>query len=154
MTERQRIVLEFPGEDISVEAVLLEDQAPFTSRAVWEHLPMTGFARHAIYSGSEVYALWPRTFVVAPENRTSDVVPGDVAYYYHPGGMQYGFPEDLCELCWFYDRDAVPSMPGGPVQVNLFARIVGDPGPFFAVCRRMRLEGQKDVRVFRRDETA
>jgi hypothetical protein len=136
-----------------VRAALLEDQAPRTCAAVWDHLPSGGFARHGIYSGSEVYALWEGTFVVEPENLTSDVLPGDIGYYYQPGGLVYGFPDDLCEICWFYDRDAVPSMPGGPVRVNLFARVVGDADPFFAVCRRMRLEGQKRFRVSRAEET-
>lgn len=145
----RRIVLAFPDEGVTVEAALLEDQAPQTCEAVWRHLPLTGLARHAIYSGSEVYALWPQTFVVEPENGTGDVLPGDVAYYFQRGGLQYGFPDDLCELCWFYDRDAVPSMPGGPVQVNLFATMLGDPQSFFAVCRRMRLEGQKRFQVSR-----
>lgn len=134
---------------MSVEAVLLEDEAPQTCAAVWDHLPSPGFAQHGIYSGSEVYSLLQNPFIVEPENRTRDVLPGDVAYYYQPGGIQYGFPKDLCEICWFYDRDAVPSMPGGPIQVNLFAHMVGDLAPFFAVCRRMRVEGRKPFSVSR-----
>jgi len=147
VTEPRRILLEFPDECVSVEAVLLEDDAPRTCRAVWEHLPSGNPARHAIYSGSEIYALWSSTFIVEAENRTSDVLPGDVGYYFQRGGVQYGFPDDLCEVCVFYDRDAVPSMPGGPIQINLFARVTGDARPFFEVCRRMRLEGQKAFRV-------
>jgi hypothetical protein len=148
----RHIVLSFPDEGVSVEAVLLDDQAPQTCAAVWAHLPSNGRAQHGIYSGSEVYAIWERPFLVEQENTTSDVLPGDIAYYYQRGRLQYGFPEELCEMCWFYDRDAVPSMPGGPVQVNLFAQMIGDPDPFFAVCRRMRREGQKRFQVFRRDD--
>lgn len=149
MERRRHIVLTFVDEEVAVGAVLLADQAPRTCAAVWEHLPSDGFAQHAIYSGSEVYALWEHPFILDQENGTSNVLPGDIAYYYQRGGLQYGFPDDLCEVCWFYDRDATPSMPGGPVEVNLFARMVGDPEPFFAVCRRMRREGQKRVRVSR-----
>lgn len=152
MERLRHIVLSFPDEDASVQAVLLEEAAPQTCDAVWAHLPSSGFAQHGIYSGSEVYALWEHPFVVEQENGTHHVMPGDIAYYYQRGGIEYGFPEDLCEMCWFYDRDAAPSMPGGPVQVNLFARMVGDPEPFFAVCRRMRIEGQKRFRVSRREE--
>jgi hypothetical protein len=108
-------------------------------------------ARHAIYSGSEIYAVWPGRFIVAPENATSDVSPGDIAYYYAAGGDHYGFADDLCEVCLFYDADSSPRMAGGPIQVNLFARMVGDSEPFFAVCRRMRLEGQKRLRVHERE---
>jgi hypothetical protein len=151
MERARSIVLTFPDEDVSVDAVLLDDQAPRTCDAVWAHLPSHSLAQHAIYSGSEIYALWERAFLLEPENRTSDVLPGDIAYYFQPGGLQYGFPDDLCEMCWFYDRDATPSMPGGAVQVNLFARMIGDPAPFFAVCRSMRLHGHKRFHVSRRD---
>jgi hypothetical protein len=143
----RRILLTFPDEDVSVEAVLLEAQAPRTCAAILHRLPLDGFARHGIYSGSEVYITFADTFEVERENATSIVLPGDVAYYYQPGGRMYGWPDDLCEICFFYDRDAVPSMPGGPVQVNIFARMVGDVEPFFAVCRKMRVEGQKRFRV-------
>jgi hypothetical protein len=51
-------------------------------------------------------------------------------------------------FCWFYDHDATPSMPEGPVAVNVFARLY-DADPFFAVCRRMRLEGAKRLEIAR-----
>jgi hypothetical protein len=72
---------------------------------------------------------------------------GSYGHHFQPGGLQYGFPDDLAEIGWCYDGDAVPSMPGGPVQVNLFAGMIGDPTPFFAVCRRMRREGRKAFHV-------
>lgn len=146
------ILLEFPDERVAVRAAVLPAQAPRTCRAVLDHLPLEGVAQHAIYSGSEVYARWPETFVVERENGTARVIPGDVGYYFQPGGIDYGFPDDLCEICWFYDRDATPSMPSGHIQVNLFARMVGDTDPFFDVCRRMRIEGRKRIRI-RRLET-
>ena len=40
-------------------------------------------------------------------------------------------------------------MPDGPVAVNLFARMIGDAGDFFAVCYRIRREGVKRVRIER-----
>jgi hypothetical protein len=148
MKSRSRnIVLEFPDEGVSAEAILLEDRAPDTCDAVRRHLPLDAMARHAIYSGSEIYAVWPSSFIVAPENATSDVCPGDIAYYYAAGGDHYGFADDLCEVCLFYDADSSPRMAGGPIRVNLFARMIGDPEPFFAVCHRMRLEGQKHLRI-------
>ena len=39
-------------------------------------------------------------------------------------------------------------MPEGPVAVNVFARLF-DADAFFAVCRRMRLEGAKSVEIAR-----
>jgi hypothetical protein len=149
MTHARRILLEFPDTGVSVQASLLEESAPRTVEAIWSRLPADGSVQHGIYSGSEVYFLFDKTFIIQPENATSAVLPGDVGYYYQPGGRMYGYPADLCEICLFYDRDALPSMPGGPVQVNVFARMEGDTAPFFDQCRRMRLEGQKSFRVTR-----
>ena len=152
MERAKHIVLAFPDEGVSVTAILLGDLAPRTCDAVWQHLPLSGFAHHGIYSGSEVYVHWPSPFEVEPENQTSAVLPGDVGYYYQPGGRHYGFPDDFCEVCWFYDRAAVPSMPGGPVRVNLFASMIGNPESFFAVCHRMRIEGRKPFLVSAAEE--
>jgi hypothetical protein len=54
-------------------------------------------------------------------------------------GSGYGIEESYSEVCWFYDLDATPSMPEGPIAVNVFARLDG-ADTFFAVCRRMRLD--------------
>jgi hypothetical protein len=51
-------------------------------------------------------------------------------------------------VCWFYDLDATPSMPEGPIAVNVFARL-HDADDFVTVCRRMRLEGAKNLEITR-----
>ena len=61
-------------------------------------------------------------------------------------GAGYGIEEGYSEICWFYDLDATPSMPEGPIAVNVFARL-HDADAFLAVCRRMRLEGAKRVEI-------
>jgi hypothetical protein len=91
--------------------------------------------------------LLDRYIVVPRENSTTKVIPGDVGYTQFEGGIYYGIDEGFSEFCWFYDRDAVPSMPDGPVPVNIFARIVEGADAFYAVCRRMRREGSKRVAV-------
>ena len=139
-----RIVLTFVDEGVSAVAELLE-QAPRTCAAVLAALPLTGEAHHAIYSGSEVAFVLDRDLGIGMENATAKVLPGDLAYTRFEGGERYGFPESFSELCWFYDRDAVPSMPDGPVPVNIFARFVDGFDAFAAVCRRMRREGVKRI---------
>jgi hypothetical protein len=59
-----------------------------------------------------------------------------------------GIEEDYSEVCWFYDLDATPSMPEGPIAVNVFARL-HDADAFFTICRRMRLEGAKRLEIAR-----
>ncbi len=139
----------FIDEGVSADAVLLENEAPATCQTVWDSLPLLGEGLHAIYSGSEIAFFIPASIAIQPENITSRTIPGDVGYYALAPGALHGYPNGLTELCWFYDRDGRPHMPDGPVQINLFARFIGNTDAFYAVCRRIRREGVKQVRVER-----
>jgi Protein of unknown function (DUF3830) len=140
------IVLRFVDEGVSASARLLSEHAPETCRAVLGALPAAGSARHGIYSGSEVYLVLPEVIEPPREHATTIVGPGDVGFLTVEKGSGYGIEEDYSEICWFYDLDATPSMPEGPIAVNIFARL-HDADDFFAVCRRMRLEGAKKVEI-------
>ena len=136
----------FVDEAVAATAELLIDAAPRTVAGVLSALPIEGDALHGIYSGSEAFTLLAPDLWLPAENATDDVSPGDVAYGRVRGGEHYGFPHDLSELCWFYDHDAIPSMPGGSLPVNVFARFVEGWDAFAAVCRAMRREGTKRIR--------
>jgi Protein of unknown function (DUF3830) len=142
---RDEIVFRFVDEGVAAAARLLEE-APETSRAVLEALPVSGLARHGIYSGSEIYLVLPVLLRPPRENAATAVEPGDVGFLTVEGGSSYGFDESYSEICCFYDLDATPSMPEGPIAVNVFARL-DDADAFFAVCRRMRLEGAKRFEI-------
>jgi len=150
----RQIRITFVNEGISGVADLLEEAAPETCAALWEALPAAGPAHHACYSGSECVLRLPELLKLAPENATADVAPGDVCFTWFARGATYGVEEDFAEICWFYDRDAVPSMPEGPVPVSRFARLREGSEAFYAVCRRMRREGVKPLRVERVEPTA
>jgi hypothetical protein len=77
------------------------------------------------------------------------VLPGDVGYWFLPGGHMYGIPDDISEFMWFYDRDAEPRMTTGPVQVAIFGCMLGDTSAFYEACRAMRRTGQELCRVTR-----
>ena len=94
----------------------------------------------------------PEVIRIDPENASSSVVPGDVAFTWFEAGAFGIVEETFAEICWFYGKDAVPSMPGGPVPVSLFARITEGAEPFFAACKRIRREGVKPLQVTRVDE--
>jgi hypothetical protein len=144
---QDEIVFRFLDEGVAASARLLgEREAPETCRAVLDALPVAGLARHGIYSGSEVYLVLPELLTPRRENATTIVRPGDVGFLTVEKGSGYGIEEDYSEVCWFYDHDATPSMPEGPIAVNVFARLY-DADPFFAVCRRMRLEGAKRLEI-------
>jgi hypothetical protein len=142
------IVLRFLDEDVAAPAQLLWEHAPETCRAVWDALPVFGLARHGIYSGSEVYLILPSVLTVPREHATTIVGTGDVGFLTVEKGLGYGIEEGYSEVCWFYDLDATPSMPEGPIAVNVFARL-HDADAFLAVCRRMRLEGAKKLEIAR-----
>jgi hypothetical protein len=145
---QDEIVFRFPDEGIEAPARLLEREAPETSRAVWDALPVAGDARHGIYSGSEVYLVLPALLTPPREHATTIVGPGDIGFLTVEKGSGYGIEEDYSEVCWFYDLDATPSMPEGPIAVSVFACLY-DADDFFAVCRRMRLEGAKRLEIAR-----
>jgi hypothetical protein len=142
------IVFRFVDEGVAASARLLTDEAPQTCRAVLDALPASGTARHGIYSGSEVYLVLPEVVRPPREHATTIVGPGDVAFLTVEKGSGYGIHETYSEICWFYDLDATPSMPEGPIAVSVCARLY-DAHAFFAVCRDMRLEGAKRIEVAR-----
>jgi hypothetical protein len=140
------IVFRFTDDGVAAPARLLREEAPETCRAVLGALPAAGTARHGIYSGSEVYLILPERLAPPREHATTIVGPGDVGFLTVEKGSGYGIDEAYSEICWFYDLDATPSMPEGPIAVNVFARL-SDADAFFAACRRMRLEGAKNVEI-------
>ena len=146
MRVQDEIVFRFVDEGIAASARLLRERAPETCRAVSDALPAAGSARHGIYSGSEVYLVLPVLLGPPREHATTIVAPGDVGFLTVEKGSGYGIEEDYSEVCWFYDLDATPSMPEGPIAVNVFARLY-DADAFYAVCRRMRLEGAKRLEI-------
>jgi hypothetical protein len=145
---QREIIIRFLDEDVAAPARLLEQEAPETCNAVWDTLPASGLARHGIYSGSEVYLILPAVLTVAREHATTIVGAGDVGFLTVEKGSGYGIEEGYSEVCWFYDLDATPSMPEGPIAVNVFARL-HNADKFLAVCRRMRLEGAKRLEISR-----
>ena len=148
---QDEIVFRFLDERVAASARLLQEQAPDTCRAVVDALPVAGSARHGIYSGSEVYLVLPELLAPPREHATTIVGPGDVGFLRVEKGSGYGIEEAYSEVCWFYDLDATPSMPEGPIAVNVFARLY-DADAFFVVCRRMRLEGAKRLEIARAEK--
>ena len=113
------IVFRFLDEDVAAPARLLLEQAPETCSAVWDALPASGLARHGIYSGSEVYLILPALITARREHATTIVGAGDVGFLTVDKESGYGIEEAYSEVCWFYDLDATPSMPEGPIAVNV-----------------------------------
>jgi len=112
------ITITLESRGVSCRARLLDEEAPATSEAVWQALPLGGEAFHAKYARNEVYTLLPRVGA-APhrENPTVTPVPGDVclfdfepweignpAYGYEPGSAAHA-EQGATDLAVFYDRN-------------------------------------------------
>ena len=145
-SERRALKVGFVDEGVFALAELDWEHASLTATGIAEALPFQGRAFHGIYSGSEVACFIPADVRIPTENATTRVLPGDIAYFRSPGGTSYGQPDDISEICWFYDRDARPSTPDGPVAVNVFGRFTEGWDEFASVCRSMRDQGSKPVR--------
>ena len=141
------IELRYVEDNIAARAELLEKDMPRTCSELIKHLPLEGTATHARYSGSEVATLIPTSIHIEREKATCATLPGDIAYVWLNKDDHYGLDSDVSEICWFYDRDARPTMAEGPVRVNIFARIVGDATAFYKACADTRIHGVKRVRI-------
>ncbi|HVG98247.1 MAG TPA: DUF3830 family protein [Chloroflexota bacterium] len=143
------IEFDAPDEGITARAELWDERAPLTCELVWRLLPVTAFVHHAIYSGAEVAMVLPRYHELGQEHATSAVLPGEIGFVSLRRDDHFDVEADFSELCFFYDRGARPSMLEGPVKVNLFARFVSGQEALYALCYRMRREGQKRFTVRR-----
>jgi hypothetical protein len=150
------MLLTFVDEGVQARAVLLEEQAPRTCAAVWSQLPILVSAGHGAYSGTIVGVRLDPAVIVSEEHATTCVQTGDVMFTHYDADTRHGYPSALSEIYWAYDRYARPHVPGQwvPAIANVFARIVGEPTDFYAVCRRVQTEGLKRVEIRRADDLA
>lgn len=144
------ITLTFLPSGISATADLQDERAPETCRQVWDNLPMEGKTVHGMYSGAEVFIRADPVGEAPAENQVHRALPGDVCYWWHPGGVKHTAPKDAGEVLFIYDRGvAIMGPDGQPTWANLFARIVGEPAEFYAEARKVRLEGPRTLRIER-----
>lgn len=140
------LVIEFCAEGVAGRARLEWASEPVICQALVDATPFVVRSHHAIYSGSEVAAVCPDLGQLPSSTATTEVAVGDVAYAYLLARDHYGVENDFAEICWFYDRDARPSMFSGPFPVSVFARLERAEA-FLAASKRMRIEGAKEIRV-------
>jgi hypothetical protein len=145
----KRVVLVFPAENVTAVAELFEREAPRTCEAIWKALPLEGELIHAMWSGPETYFPIDPSIRVEPEHQSVNPLPGEIGYYSLSGGRIVGWPDDFAEVAFFYGRGSRPSMPTGPVAMNVFARIVENLEGFSAVCARIHREGVQKFRMSR-----
>ena len=144
----------FLDSHVTARAVLLDDDAPRTCQAVWDCLPVSGDALHAMYSGTVAALFLTDSRIgaeVGEENATTNIQTGDVMFTHYDAGKRHGHPEALSEIYWAYDRYVWPTIPGQhiPAIANVFARILDDASAFYDMSRRTHSEGFKRLQIHR-----
>jgi hypothetical protein len=151
------VEIEFLGTGVVGRAELFDDAAPLTCQAVWDALPASGQAIHAIYSGTVAALLLDDTSVgagIGEENATSLLATGDLVFTHYDPGKRHGHAFAVSEIYWAYDRYARPTIPGQfvPAVANVFGRIVGtfeQTRAFYDLSRRLHSEGFKPLEIRR-----
>jgi hypothetical protein len=131
---------------VVARARLLEREAPRTCQLLWDLLPIELESIHAIYSGCELYVVWPWQGDPPPrENFTACTDAGDLFFYYAPWYQAGASPGG--EIAVYYDRDAVPTGRDGPMAGSLFATIVENRSAFAAACDAMSYRGVETLLI-------
>jgi hypothetical protein len=154
MTKRRHIRLTFLTTGESVVAEMLDDESPEVCRFIWERLPLENRTVHGQFSGAEVFILLDNPEPAPLESQTQIPLPGEIFYFFDPGGSVTSGKSRASEICIVYNRGVVLRGPEGvPTYASLFARIPGDwkyDWPDFAkACRRVRSDGPQRLRIER-----
>jgi hypothetical protein len=132
--------MQFQLDGTSATAELLEDEAPETSRQLWDALPITTDLRHARWSGNAAYAMVPAVGQLKLENQVSFIYPATVVYQPDEGELLISYGQAQM-------RDA-----SGNGWASYFARLEGDASEFLAAVQRTQAQGVKRLTIRRLGE--
>ena len=154
MPTGRHIRLTWVSSTESVVAEMLDDEAPQVCELIWQLLPVEHKSIHGQFSGAEVFVLLDKPQPAPPENLCQLPLPGELLYFFDPGGNVTSGTRVAAEICLIYNRGVVLRGPeGAPTHASLFARIPGDWKydwkEFAAACRRVRHEGPQRLRIER-----
>ncbi len=150
----KKLKISFVNEKVEALAELLEDDAPNTSEAIWNALPIRTKVIHDIWSGHQLFFHLEPLIKLPAENMLTYLPKvGDIFYYYRPPhyfrGSPYGKVE-AAEIGIVYARDSRPQGPRGPKAVNVFANLLGSDFQEFARVSELVLhEGSKEIEITR-----
>ncbi|HWB52982.1 MAG TPA: DUF3830 family protein [Tepidisphaeraceae bacterium] len=151
---RRKVRLTFVEIKLSVEAEMLDDEAPNVCKMVWDLLPVQGKTLHGMYSGAEVFVMMDKGYPHPQENLCQLPLPGEVLFFYDGMSSVANSKIPSSEICFVYNRGVVLRSPEGvPTHLSLFARVPGDWKydwvDFRNACRKCRVEGPLTLRVER-----
>jgi hypothetical protein len=162
MAAQREIEFLFTKSGIIVPTTLLWQEAPLTCKAIWDVLkkPFRSRARHAIWSGKEVFFYLPQTMPkdLPLENHTIFPESGEIMFYYMPEkrlkGVQtikFREPGNVFELAIFYGTNNLRLTMEMGWRGSVFGRI---PGPHLSelegACEDLYWNGTFDIEVRRK----
>jgi hypothetical protein len=161
MATEKEIEILFTRSGILLPSTLLWKEAPLTCAAVWNVLkkPVRSRARHAIWSGKEVFFYLPQTMPkdLPLENHTIFPEPGDLMFYYMPEkrlkgtqAIQFRDPGDVFELAIFYGTNNLRLTMEMGWRGSVFGQVPKDRLPELeAACEDLYWNGTFDIEVRR-----
>lgn len=141
---RIRIVV----DGVEAEAQLFEDQAPKTTQALWEALPIQDRTIQARWSGDAWrtegnYPLLPEDAPV--ENLAGRLSAGDIIYY-------PGYPVGLLKIAIAYGNAQWLKPFMVPIDVALIGKIDTNLDAFVERCSQLIFEGPMSVEISRLEQ--
>ena len=159
--QTKSIKIHFIRKKVTFTASLLWDEAPQTCRAVVDSLviPHRAKARHAIWSGKEVFLYLPQTIPknLPLENHSIFPAPGELMFFYMPENrlkgirdIKYRDPGDVFELAIFYGINNLRLTMEMGWRGSIFARIEQNQLPeLSAACEDLYWDGALDITINR-----
>jgi hypothetical protein len=121
---------------VKATGILLDKAAPKTCNALWERLPIKGYAIHAAWSGEICRFLEAIDFQITKhENAMCHGAPGNIFYDINDKelGVAYGLHEFR--------------MPTGSVSITICGMITENFDEFAKMCSRIRLQGALEMEI-------
>ena len=130
MPTRRHIRLTWVASAESVVAEMLDDEAPQVCELIWQLLPVEHKSIHGQFSGAEVFVLLDKPQPAPPENLCQLPLPGELLYFFDPGGNVTSGTRVAAEICLIYNRGVVLRGPeGAPTHASLVTAKYGDQPP-------------------------
>lgn len=149
----RQIQLSVEGASRPATIELYDEDAPETTDAVWDALPIEETIINGKFSGEEVFAeLDEELRGIDPENWEFNAAPRDVGYWFsqwEEGAYERDTPP-LAEMVFVYGRRIrIRKGPDRPSAINLFGRIADGFDAFAEIARRTQREGEKSIALTR-----
>lgn len=148
-SEAPKLRVSFGAEGVSAVAELDWSNAAATGNRIIAALPISGEAFHGIYSAAKSPVSSPLTSAFPGRTPQPGYFPARSLTTARVARRSSAIPTICPRSAGFYDRDANPSTPDGPVAVNVFGRFTDGWEELASLCRRMRVEGAKPITVER-----